>query len=212
MPADRIALIPMGADTRMFRRDPAARRKVRDELGWGETDIVVTFAGKVQRRKGVHLLIEAALLSLSQHPDLKFLIVGGGEDDYVAAMQQTIASAGWSDAFRWVGMIPNRELYRFYSASDISVWPEQVSIGTFEAQACGLPLIVADAPVLRERVQPDTGYLYKPGDIHDLSAKINSLALDEQLRTALGAAGRRHIETSHSWRAIAQQFIDLVGP
>jgi glycosyltransferase involved in cell wall biosynthesis len=43
----------------------------------------------------------------------------------------------------------------------------------------------------------------------DLAAAINTVALDEHLRTTFGRNGRRRVEEHFSWSAIAQQTLDL---
>jgi glycosyltransferase involved in cell wall biosynthesis len=43
----------------------------------------------------------------------------------------------------------------------------------------------------------------------DLAAAINAVALDEDLRTRFGRAGRRRVEDHFSWAAIAEQTMEL---
>jgi glycosyltransferase involved in cell wall biosynthesis len=209
VPADRITIIPMGADTTLFHPEPGARVALRAELGIGEDDPVLIYAGKIQRRKGVHLLTAAALQLVPTFPGLNVILVGGGDPDYITEIQAGLSRSGEGQRFHWIGMVPNRQLYRYYSASDVSVWPLQVSIGTLEAQACGLPLIVADEPVLRERVNSQTGLLYKAGDMPDLVSKISTLVGNPVMRRQMGHNGRQLIERELSWNAIAQRFVVL---
>lgn len=209
IPAARITVIPLGADIDLFRPDAAQRASLRGEWGVHTDDVVAVYAGKLQRRKGVHLLVAAALGLADVYPQLKIALVGGGDADYIDEMKTAIAARGMQDRFFWTGVVPNASLYRYYSAADISVWPLQVSIGTLEAQACGLPLIVADEPVLRDRVSAATGLLCAPGRIDDLAARLRDLIDNPGRRRAMGLAGRQHVVDEFSWQAIASQFIAL---
>ena len=51
-PKDRVELVPLGADLRRFKPDPAARRAVRRAMGLHEGTVLVVHAGKLVPEKG----------------------------------------------------------------------------------------------------------------------------------------------------------------
>ncbi len=209
IPKDRIEIIPMGADPDIFYKDIDARRQLRQELGIDDS-VVLIYVGKIQPRKGVHLFIEAAIALMNERLPISAMIVGSGASDYIAEMKLRISEVKLDDNFYWVDLTPNSELYRYYSAADISVWPLEVSIGTLEAQSCGLPLVVADVPILQDRVRHQNGLTYKSPDVQDLVDKLRVLINNPNLCHQMGNVGRLVVKEKYSWRVIARQFVELV--
>ncbi len=44
------------------------------------------------------------------------------------------------------------ELYKFYSMSDVGVWPKQCSMTVLEAMSCEIPVIISNKTGAPERV------------------------------------------------------------
>ena len=207
----QICIIPLGADTNIFRFNDVVRDKLRCQLGIDPTDIVCVFSGKISRIKDVHLFIDAGLNILHHDSRIRMLIVGDGDTAYIEEMKAKIHKAGHVDKVYWTGFLSSQELAEHYSASDISIWPKQVSIGTLEAQSCGLPLIVADTPMLRDRVCNNSGLVFAPNSVESLQQKLELLVNDDKYRRRLGRAGRSIVESDFNWTMIAQNFIKLVN-
>jgi glycosyltransferase involved in cell wall biosynthesis len=51
--------------------------------------------------------------------------------------------------------------------------------------------------------------LVEPGDPAELADAIEALFDDDARRHAIGAAGRRRIETSYTWRAVAESMVEV---
>jgi len=211
IPLERIAIIPLGADDNYFNFDSSVRQEIRSQLSLDEKDMVFIYTGKSIPEKGPHLLIDAAIKLMKKGVPLKVLLVGGGHPPYVEEMKQEIEAEGVADSFIWHDAVPNKELYKYYSASDAAVWPYQSSISQMEAMACQLPVIISDDSEVTERVSYDNGLTYRGGDPSDLARQMEKL-LDPELRTKMGQNGRKLIEERLSYKVIARQFIELVSP
>jgi glycosyltransferase involved in cell wall biosynthesis len=211
-PESEVTMIPAGADPALFRRDEEARREVRVEWKCTDEDVVLIYTGKIERRKAIDLFLEAGLQIGASDARVKVVIVGSGDEQYIEEMKEQVARAGAQSRVVWVPAMPNEQLYRVYSAADVSVWPMMVSIGTLEAMACGLPLVVADVPTLHEQVAYDNGLTCRPGDLEDLKAKLQILVADPPRRRRMGENGRRLVQQELNWSNIAQRFIDVAKP
>jgi glycosyltransferase involved in cell wall biosynthesis len=209
MPLERIAVIPLGADAELFRFDAAARGEMRSQLGLNEADTVFIYVGKLVPAKGPHLLVDAAIRLAGGHGDLKVLLLGGGQQSYIEEMRQNVRAAAVEDRFIWHDAVSNKELYRFYSAADVAVWPREASLSMMEAMACGLPIIISSSSEVTDRVESDNGLTYSSDDSADLARQMEKL-LDPKLRREMGANGRKFVEEKLNWTAIAKQFLDLV--
>jgi phosphatidylinositol alpha 1,6-mannosyltransferase len=83
---------------------------------------------------------------------------------------------------------------------------ELQSLATMEAMAAGRPVVAADAMALPHLVRHGhNGWLYPPGDISALAARLASLLADPARRAAMGAASRQLI-AGHSSDATVTRF------
>src|SRR5205085_2084778 len=68
---------------------------------------------------------------------------------------------------------------------------ELQSLATLEAMASHTPVLAADAMALPHLVrQGRNGWLFTPGDVPDLTARLATLLGDAELRRRMGAASR----------------------
>ncbi len=77
-----------------------------------------------------------------------------------------------------------------------SVIPDSLSRVILEAMAAGCPVVATRVGGTPELVlDGETGLLVERGDAEGLAAALRTMLSDEALRRALGAAGRRHLES-----------------
>jgi glycosyltransferase involved in cell wall biosynthesis len=105
--------------------------------------------------------------------------------------------------------VSNHELYLYYSAADIAVFPRQNTLSSLDAQACGLPVIMERDETNSERLQKG-GVCYESGDMKDLGEKILELLTNEDLRNQLSEQGPLHMRDRYNYSkkmAEIQNFI-----
>lgn len=209
IPLNRIAVIPHGADEKLFHFDEVARQEIRQELGIGDK-LLFIYTGKINSDKGVHLIIEAGIDLARENNNLRVMIVGNGSLSYINQMKKIIKDQDSEDTFLWHDFVPNNELYRLYSAADVAVWPCSVTISTLEAMACKLPVIVSDIPAAVDRVIYDNGLIVKNGSASELKQHMEKLLLSPSLRFQMGNNSRKAIEEHLNWQVIAKQFINSI--
>ncbi|MFC2066084.1 glycosyltransferase family 4 protein [Chloroflexota bacterium] len=210
IPGERIHIIPLGADGELFRFDASVRKETREALNLTEDDVLFVYTGKIVPQKKLYLLIEAAAKLMTDHDNVRVMLVGGGSQDYIKKLKRGIAPKKLESRFIWHEAVPNEQLYKIYSAADIAVWPCEASISMREAMSCGLPLIIGRDSKVTELVNYKNGLLYQEGDTADLSQQMEKL-LDPRLRREMGDNSRKLVEDKFNWITIADQFIGLVS-
>jgi len=208
IPLERITIIPLGVNLDLFCHDSHVRDLTRRKYGIEDDDVVFIYAGKVIREKGVHVLVDAALQVCRDYDKVKFMIVGGQDPSYSDKLKRKISSAHMSDRFSFIDAVPNKELYEYYSAADVGVWPLQCSMTMLEATACGLPIIISDKSGAIERAACGNGLLYRESDSNDLEAKI-TLMLDDKLREKMSEKAVSYAKTL-CWDDLATRFLDVL--
>jgi glycosyltransferase involved in cell wall biosynthesis len=165
-------------------------------------EYTVLFSGRLEREKGVAVLLEAwRLAGLDEHAAL--VLVGRGPERARAAATRTTHVPGPQ---------PPEEVRNFYGAADVVVLPS-IPTRTFrepwglvanEAMNQGLPVIATDAVgaaagglVRHER----NGLVVPAGDPDALGRAIVRLRDEPELRAALGTAGREDVRayTPAAW-------------
>ncbi|ROP53091.1 MULTISPECIES: glycosyltransferase [unclassified Streptomyces] len=155
VPGPRIAVVPNGIDRARFAFDPAARRRVRDELGLATDAFVVGGIGRLAPGKRFDVLIHA-LAGLPA--DCRLLLVGGGPEE--DALRRTARAAGVAGRVLFAGErpylpdgSPGPALPALASAMDVLASPspeEAFGLAAVEALAAGLPVRYTSCPALQD--------------------------------------------------------------
>lgn len=132
-----IEVVPNGIEYALIRSIPPQG---------AESDVM--YMGRLIEHKNVSTLLEAVRLLVNQLPGLRCSIVGDGPDREKLAGYSSALGLDGNVAF-W-GFIPSqRDLFALMKRSKLFVFPstrEGFGLSVVEAQACGLPAVVVNAP------------------------------------------------------------------
>jgi glycosyltransferase involved in cell wall biosynthesis len=153
-------------------------------------------------------LLEAVAKLRTGH-DVELVVVGKPNPDGPVA--RTVKDANLGDVVRFVSGLSDDGIAELLGSAEIAVVPslyEGFSIPAVEAMACATPLVATTGGALPE-VVGDDAVLVKPGDPAEMADALESLFDDEARRHAIGEAGRRRIETSYTWRRVAESMVEV---
>jgi glycosyltransferase involved in cell wall biosynthesis len=200
---NKTVTISRGVDTELFkpRKD---RDCLRNKFGIKEEDIVILYVGRLDRVKGVNILLKAAMRILIDNKNIKFLIVGEGGlrkkyEKSAKYFSKHIMFTGWRN-----------NVAELMNVADIFVLPsysEGAANAAMEASASGLPVIATKVGEIPHIVsQEETGVLVKPKDVEGLVEAINCLTNDLSLARAMGERGRKRMVEKFSWDIICNRL------
>ena len=113
------------------------------------------------------------------------------------------------------GHVPRGRVPALLAQARLLVLPsryENFPLSLLEAMSCAVPVVTTRVGGIPEMVADgETGLLVAPGDPEALAAALRRLVGDPALARRLGDAGRRAIETTYSWEAVATRIVDLYG-
>lgn len=151
----------------------------------------VLFVGRLEHEKHVDELL-AAFAQLPSSLSARLEIVGMGS--LRSQLERQTHALGLDASVTFTGAISDDALLDAYRRADLFVMPgtaELQSLATLEAMAAGLPVVAADAIALPHLVRDDhNGYLYQPGDVAGLTARITRVLASPLLRAGLGRTSR----------------------
>ncbi|ALE92936.1 D-inositol 3-phosphate glycosyltransferase [Arthrobacter alpinus] len=204
----RIDIVSPGVDLKVFK--PAFRDRSRQVLGVAAEDFHLVFAGRLQRLKGPHILVKAAVILRSERPDIPlrmtFLGARSGNEKY--DLPQLLADAGLSASARVLPPVGPDELANWYRSADIVAVPsasESFGLVALEAQACGTAVVATNVGGLPKAVSDGrTGLLVEGRSPRLWAAAIASLYDFPQTRIDMGRAASVFAE-SFGWEKTAAQ-------
>lgn len=135
----------VGVNPDIFHPDDAARNKVREKLGVGNSFLFGT-ACRFNRDKGLLEVID----SLPEEGNWKYLIMGWGNEDEVQAVKDKIAEKKLEDKVILTGFIDGWDIIsEYWNAVDCAIhspltsesWEETFSLALVQAMATGKPVI-----------------------------------------------------------------------
>ena len=159
--------------------------------------VEILFVGRLEPRKGVDTLLEAAGELLHVRPNVRLRMVGAQNPH--ANPDGHRYGAGSHDRIAFEGEVDDRELDRLLAGCDIFCAPsvyESFGLMNLEAMMFARPVVSCRAGGIPEVVADgETGLLVEPSDAPALGEALRRLVDDPELRRRMGAAGRARYET-----------------
>lgn len=214
--AGKCKTIYNGVDIERFRPDAEGRHSVRRRYAIREHEAVLLTLGRITREKGHHLLIEALETLRRSMPDIRLMVVGGGES--LDRLKAAASRLGLSESVVFTGPVDNAETASYYNASDIFVFPtltvEGLPFVVLEAMACGKPVIASEIGGTVEAIRDgENGILIRPGDTPAMARQIAALIHDrnraERLGRAAEATVRRDFDIERMIERTEQEMITI---
>jgi D-inositol-3-phosphate glycosyltransferase len=208
-----ISVIPGGVDLEHFR--PRPRLKARAALGVPPDQNVLLFVGRIQRLKGLEILLRA-FAQLSDL-DARVVIVGGQpstalETREITRLKHLAQRIGVGARVDFGGAVSHERLPLYYAAADVTVMPssyESFGLVAVESLACGTPVVATRVGGLASIVRDgETGLLVPWRDPALFAERLRALLSDAALRARLAAAARDSV-LRYGWERIADEHLAL---
>ncbi|WP_414576493.1 glycosyltransferase [Anabaena sp. CCY 9402-a] len=141
----KVKMLPCAIDGDRFT--PGAKLpELVTKYGLTDAKVIMTVArlwsGDIY--KGVDVTIRALPKILQVFPEVKYLVIGRGDDQ--PRLAQLAQDLGVSDRVIFAGFVPTEELIAHYRLADAYIMPSQEGFGIvyLEAMACGIPVLSGD--------------------------------------------------------------------
>jgi glycosyltransferase involved in cell wall biosynthesis len=225
-PWDRIVVIPASVDAERFDRATVSIQRmeaVRRAWGVAADTKIILIVGRMLRRKGHHVTVEAAR-RLKALGVKNFMCVFVGEEQgasrYAHELWDLVLASDTADVVRMVGSAD--DLPAAYAVATVvvsaAIQPEGAPHAILEAQAMACPVIVSDLGAGPEMVlappgvsdERMTGLRFSAGDDAALAAGLVRLfSMPGQNRAAMGARGREWVLEQFTPKVVAARMLRL---
>lgn len=192
VPEEKLIQVPYGVDLTAFKKIPKEDKVFR-----------IIFAGGMSLRKGVQYILEAhANLGL---PNTELLLIGSLNKEMEPFFEK------YKGTFKWIGHIPQRNLYQHYSKGSVFVMAsieEGLGMVQLQAMACGLPVIATvntgAEDILRNGVD---GFIIPIRNREILQEKLGYLYAHPEVQRAMGAAAETRVKDAFTWDDYGKKII-----
>ncbi|SDD99335.1 Glycosyltransferase involved in cell wall bisynthesis [Bhargavaea beijingensis] len=174
IPSSKIEYLFLGADTDEinFENQNKIRNKIRNDLNIAAEDFVVITGGKITKRKNIDALLSA--IKKIDKDNIKVIIFGAINTNIKEKLLQKIHQ---DKRVSFIGWIDSKDVYNYYLASDLAVFPGSKSALWEQAICCGLPLICKEWSGMKY-VDVGGNCIFWDNDIEELRMNIESLMED----------------------------------
>lgn len=175
VPDSRIRVIVNGVDMNEFKRNHAARDRIRKKLGITQDVKLIGTVGRLSPEKGQKYFIDAAVSVLKVFPETMFILVGDGTQR--KELEDHVNHLGLSGKIIFFGFQKN--IFDFYSSFDMFILPslsEGTPMALLEAMSAELPVIATNVGNVSRIVENEkTGVLIPPANSKDMTLAIIKL-------------------------------------
>jgi len=211
---DDFLVAPDGVDIERFEQAPD-QQAARQRLGIAGDAFVAGYTGHLYPGRGMELILPLA----ARLPDVRFVIVGGRDEDIAHWKGQAHAQA--ISNVQFVGFVPNADLPPYQAACDVLLMPHQRVVTVegnadiasftsplkmFEYMASRRLIIASNLPVLREVLNDTNAVLCDPEDIEAWAHALVRARADAAWREQISSQAWRDVQ-QYSWRRRVQRIV-----
>jgi len=223
--ARKIVVVPGGVNLGLFQ--PGSQADARRVLGLGPEPTLL-FVGRIQRLKGIDVLIRAAASLADDIRGIRVLVVGGSDDSSgsrpaeetreLERLRGIVAELSPSASVQFVGGVDQERLSLYYRAADLTVMPstyESFGLVAVESMACGTPVVASRVGGLATIVRDgENGALVPWRDPRLFADRIRAILTNPKLANRL-RIGALDTARNYSWDGVAERTLavydDLLG-
>ena len=214
IPSEKITPVFNGVNVDDFKSVPPDAEFQEKWKLKGKT--IIGFIGSFYRYEGLDLLIKAFARIAAKCDDAILLLVGGGEMD--SELKKLASDLGLNDQVIMPGRIPHERVPGVYAMIDILAYPRHpmrltelvTPLKPLEAMAMGKALVASDVGGHKELIRNnETGILFKAGDLEELTASLNRVLEETDLRGQLEEQGREWVKENKTWDKTTEVYVDI---
>jgi len=200
--AETTRAIHNGCDLAVFH--PGDRLDARHKLELDLSAEVIVYIGRIDRKKGLRELVEAAVSLRSKRPNLQTYLIGEGPDRPL--IESAIQANNAASYIHAMPACAFDEVALWMAASNLVTLPsymEGLPNVVLEALSCGRPVVATNVGGIPEILNDECGQLVPPRDARALAQALASVLDKGWNANAIAAHGRR------SWEDVAAELREV---
>lgn len=191
-----------------------SRIAIRNSLGIDSNDIVFLNIATVTNRKGQIDIVNAVQqIDGCTLSNIHFLLIGDVKTAYSRYLHLLVGSLQKKISCRIHFIEKTADVFGYYNVADVFIMSSRIESYPKviqEAMFFSLPIISTPIDGVTEQIDENiSGLFYQAGDINKLSALIEKVAKDQELRRFLGKNARFALNKMISPKEMLHQFLQI---
>ncbi|AFZ35696.1 glycosyl transferase group 1 [Stanieria cyanosphaera PCC 7437] len=204
-------VIPLGVD---LPANLPALGITRKQLGIDSNTKLILFMSRIDRKKGLDLLLPALESLQAEDLDFHFVLAGGNpqEPDYQAQIKTKIANSPLKERTTITGFVQGDLKLGLLIDADLFVLPsyyENFGIAVAEAMAVGTPVVISNGVQIWQDIETMTAGWVTACEVTQLTNSLREAIESDTERKQRGENARQLAKQKYSWSAIAVEMIQV---
>jgi glycosyltransferase involved in cell wall biosynthesis len=172
------------------------------------------FLSRIDRKKGIPMLIEAAaeIAAPMRDSGWRIFIVGPSEPSYVAELRRLMQTRNVADLFEFRPAVDGVEKWSLLKSAEVMVLPtysENFGLVIAEALASGTPVLTTTGTPWCDLQTLQCGWWVEPKSAALVDALREAINLTGEQRRAMGSRGAALVRERFDWPHVAEAMIEL---
>jgi glycosyltransferase involved in cell wall biosynthesis len=167
------------------------KQRVFEKFNFKKQTRLISFVGRFSFEKNLFALVKVAPELVKEFPDLKFVLVGDGEEK--EKLIKKIEKNNLKKYFVFPGFLEKEKVYEIVCASDIFVLPsfyETFSYTVLEALSLGVPVVATKVGGVQELIESGVnGFLVPRDNLLELKEKIKEVLKNSKIKEKFVSQG-----------------------
>lgn len=180
------------------------------ESQFNKEEVILSVSSLI-KTKGIDLNIKAMSILLKRYPNIKYYIIGDGEES--KNLKKMVHDLGLTENVFFLGKLPHGEVIKYMSKCNIfslPSWQEGFGIVYIEAMTNGVPVIGVKGQGIEDVIVHDeNGFLIEPHNIEHLVKTIEYILTNKEKASIIGEEGKRSVLNEYTWLRNAQKTINI---
>lgn len=209
----KIFVSPSRCDTELFcaEKYQNAKKHIKEELKYKPDDIILIFTGRLIHVKDVDSILDALVLIVAKHQNVRLLIIGDGP--LRDSLQEKTKRLGLWDHVIFYGLVAYDKIPEMLAVGDIFVSPsldEGLPRAVLEAMSMGLATVVTPVGGNPEIIQNnENGYFVGVKSPEQIADKINYLIEHPKILAEIRQNARKRIVECYEYNKCIKSFAEI---
>jgi glycosyltransferase involved in cell wall biosynthesis len=207
----KTVIIPLGIDLAEFEYLPSPSLFLK-RFPEAKSGPRVVFISRVDRKKGIEMLIPAFREIREQIREAKLVIVGDGPPELVEELRRLAVEQGVSEAVVWTGFLGGEMKLSALASAQVFCLPshsENFGMALLEAMAAGLPCVATDQVALAVSAAREGSVSLIPCAVEAIAPAILKVLSNQGEGARLGQAARAYAWSHHGMAATGTRLSEL---
>ena len=171
------------------------------------------YIGRLEPRRNILFLLDVFHQVAEMNDDVRLILIGTGENEYVASCQEKINALMIQDKVIYCPQLDQKFLRELYGCCDLFLLPTRYEIFgmvLLEAMYFGMPVLTTFNGGSSTLIEDGkNGFILDQMDPKLWADKINSLLANPTLMSEVGREATDFIAQNYTWDALAPRFLEL---